>query len=425
MGKPPGGHCIELSRWAEPLDLAELQSTVRGLYRRSPAQLLARLQFRQVHLGTRSLPEPLSVARREILEHTAEQLGVHAMPPAMGALVSIYLDELRAYAEVAPYLPPLDFPTVMHTVACGRGLPGPVGAALLCYYMGLHMLDDVHDDELPAGIDEDEASLVAMTLVATLPTLILMEGSGWAAPRQLRQRLAVELHCHAHATMTGQFLDISSSSAFDLAHAYDVITQRNGAIGRVFGRLAAIAAACAEPDVDALGRAVAFMSMASQVLDDIENLWNRPVSSDAVNRAKTLPLCFVLDAQADLREPILALCDDPQPASHRRLRELISSCGGLHFGLAGMSLFRAHARWSLRSFGGRTELHDLEEYLLDATAPAASPLDELLVDGSSAPAPIPGRLEWASACAPEDGGGSEASALLEATLQLVHRSQVP
>lgn len=425
---------MELSRLVEPRESDEheheLHDTVRRQYMQSPRQLLAHLQFRQVHLGTRPLPEPLLVARREILDFTAEQIRVRAMPSAMEALLFVYLDELRAYAEVAPYLPPLDFPTATHTMACGRRPPGPVGAALLCYYIGLHMLDDVHDDELPAGMDEDEATLVAMSCVATLPTLILMESSGWPVPRHVRQRLSVELHCHAHLTTTGQFLDISASTAFDLAHGYEVITQRNGAIGRVFGRIAAIAAECAEPDVDALGRAVAYMSMASQVLDDIENLWNRPVSSDAVNRAKSLPLCFVLDERADLREPILALCDDPRPASHRRLRELLASHGGLHFGLAGMALFRSRARRLLRSVGGRTELHDLEEYLLDATAPAAATLDELPHERLASRAPravAVGRLERAAARASEAvvSGRSEASALLEATLQLIDRCQVP
>lgn len=333
-----------------------------------------RLRFRQVREVGRALPEPLLEARRSIIAFTGHQLGQHAMPASMVALIAVYLDQIRAYAEVAPYLPPIDFPTATHVTACGQGLPPPVGAALLCYYIGLHMLDDVHDGELPAGVDAKEASLVALTCVATLPALILTrepaEDSGWRAPRSLRQRLSVELLHQCHPTTIGQFLDISKSIDCDLDRAYEVIVQRNGAIGRVFGRIAAISAGCGEPEVDAMGRGVAYMSMASQVLDDIENLWNRPVSSDAANRAKTLPLCFVLDTQGELRTQIFALCDDPRPHSHERLRELLADHGGLHFALVSIALFRSRARQALSSAGGRTVLGELEEYLLEAAAPA-------------------------------------------------------
>ena len=105
------------------------------------------------------------------------------------------------------------------------------------------------------------------------------------------------------------------------------------------------------------------------MLDDIENLRNRPVSSDATNHAKTLPLCFVLDRRPELRVQILALCDDPRPESHRRLRELLARQGALHFSLLGMALLRARARRALLGFGPRAKLDDLEDYLLDATAP--------------------------------------------------------
>jgi hypothetical protein len=386
---------------------SELDGLARRLQRRTPQQLLGSLRFRQVLGGERRMPELLVVARRHILDFTTEQLGELAMPAPMSGLIFAYLDEIRAYAEVAPYMPPLDFPTAMHVAACQRALPGPVGAALLCYYIGLHMLDDVHDDELPEGVDRNEASLVALTCVASLPALMLMDGAWWPAPRRVRQRLSTELHFHAHPTMTGQFLDISKSTSCDLPHAYEVIAQRNGAIGRVFGRIAAIAAGCSEPDVDRLGHAVACMSMASQVLDDIENLWNRPVSSDATNHAKTLPLCFVLDRRPELRAQILGLCDDPRPESHRRLRELLARQGALHFSLLGMALFRARARRALLGFGPRAKLGELEEYLLDATAPASSLL------GDEAPT-LRGVLV-------EDAGTElpAISSLLEAALQLV------
>lgn len=405
-------HSPSDTSWGGPSERAELSEVAQRLRQRTPQQLLTSLRFRQVLASERPLPEPLRAARRDILDFTTEQLRALVMPEPMVRLIVAYLDDVRAYAEVAPYLPPLDFPSAMHASVCKRALPGPVGAALLFYYIGLHMLDDVHDDELPAGADRNEASLVALTCVASLPALMLMDGAWWPAPRRVRQRLSTELHFHAHPTMTGQFLDISKSTACDLPHAYDVIAQRNGAIGRVFGRIAAIAAGCNEPDIDRLGQAVASMSMASQVLDDIENLWNRPVSSDATNRAKTLPLCFVLDRRADLREQILGLCDDPRPESHRRLRELLASHGGLHFGLLGMAMFRSRARRALQGSDTRAQVDELAEYLLEATAPT----EGLLGGTLPAPADVPA-LDGAM-LAPD------ASVLLEAVLQLVDGGQV-
>lgn len=403
-------HAADVSRFGSS-ERAELDGLAERLQRRTPQQLVASLRFRQVLAGEQATPEPLLVARRHILDFTTEQLHELAMPVPMSRLLFAYLDEIRAYAEVAPYMPPLDFPTAMHAAACQRALPGPVGAALLCYYIGLHMLDDVHDDELPEGIERNEASLVALTCVASLPALMLM-GAWWPAPRRVRQRLSTELHFHAHPTMTGQFLDISKSTSCDLPHAYEVIAQRNGAIGRVFGRIAAIAAGCNEADIDRLGQAVACMSMASQVLDDIENLWNRPVSSDATNHAKTLPLCFVLDRRPELREQILGLCDDPRPESHRQLRELLAHHGALHFALLGMALFRTRARRMLLGFGSRTRLDELEEYLLEATAPTAGLL------GDDAPAAHDLRLD--------DGGEvPPTSHLVEAALELVDGGPMP
>lgn len=403
---------LDISR-LEASERSELDGLARRLQRRTPQQLVASLRFRQVLAADQALPEPLLVARQQILDFTTEQLRELAMPLAMSGLIFTYLDEIRAYAEVAPYLPPLDFPTAIHAAVCQRALPSPVGAALLCYYVGLHMLDDVHDDELPAGAGRNEASLVALTCVTSLPALMLMDGAWWPAPRRVRQRLSTELHFHAHPTMTGQFLDISKATSCDLPHAHDVIVQRNGAIGRVFGRIAAIAAGCSDTNVDRLGQAVACMSMASQVLDDIENLWNRPVSSDATNHSKTLPLCFVLDRRPELRDEILGLCDDSQPESHRRLRELLASHGALHFALLAMALFRAKARRTLLGFGPRGRLEELEEYLLEATAPMSG----LLTDDSPALRDPP----------LEAGGGNvpTASNLLEAALQLIDGGQVP
>jgi len=348
------------------IGLTEYRQRLEGLTSR---ELLERLGFRQIRRASHEMPSVLMDERHRLLHASERMVERCGMVSRMQDIILHYLDDLESYAEVATYVPPLDFPVMITALAGRTELPASVGVALVFHYIGLHMLDDVHDEELPEGIEENEASTTAMACVTTIPGLALLEPN-IPLPLALRHRLVAELHFYSHPIMTGQFLDISRSIDGDLDVARRVLEQRNGAFGRVFGRLPALAQGCAESEIDVLGDAVAAMSMSSQILDDIENLWNRPISSDALNHAKSLPLCFVLDQQPELRNYMYSLCDVPSVDSHRRLREGLEHHGALHFGITCIRQLRARALQDLLRFGDREEIGPVEAYLLDCVAPS-------------------------------------------------------
>lgn len=251
------------------------------------------------------------------------------LPSPMADLLVGRLEQLAAHVQLLPYVPPIDFPQAIFRWARGEDAPRPILHAILFYYLGLHLLDDVHDDELDPDLDQHLATTASLTCTTAMPAVVLRSQLGC----EPIGAIAREFQLQTLACTAGQFLDLDEQSPLTIENAHRVLEQRNGSMGQLLGRVAALAAGAEPDEVDAAASLVANLYIASQIVDDLDNLLSRTVSSDAHNLSKTLPLCFALETAPEHRDLVLTLCREPDPQSHRRLRVLLSELGAFHYGL--------------------------------------------------------------------------------------------
>jgi len=305
--------------------------------------------------------------RRDVIGDARARLGQdRVLPPRMASIVLRSLEELDRYQELAPYLPPTDFPSAAHRWLCGRDLQRSVGVAILLYYVGLHLLDDVHDGELAPDMDANLVTTTATLCICALPMVVLEEDRGTNLPGdgRLAARLACEFQVQTRDCTAGQFLDLDRDSAPSLANARLVLALRNGSLGRLLGRLAAIAAGCDDVAITTVGESMADIYIASQIMDDIENLWSRPVSSDALNLSKTLLLCYGLELGRERAAEIRRLAGEGTMASHRRLRGVLADLGAFHYALAEAVVHFRRAQAGLQALAQRgTSLGPITELI--------------------------------------------------------------
>jgi len=272
------------------------------------------------------------------------------MPPAMTTLVLDALERIVHRAELAPYLPPVDFTQAIFGWARGGEAPRSLFDAILYYYLGLHLLDDVHDGDLEPGIDEHLATTTALACITAMPAVALRDRSERSSAGSA---IAVEFQLQTLPCTAGQFIDVDRRGPVVLSAAHRVLELRNGAMGRLLGRVAALAAGARPDEVDAAGSLVANLYIASQIVDDVDELLNRAVSSDARNLSKTLPLCYALEAAPEGREQVLRLCREGRAQGHRRLRELLGELGAFDYGLEQARAYLERGRDDLRLLESR------------------------------------------------------------------------
>lgn len=315
----------------------ELSAALSELQPRSVRELIRDLQTRS--FSTKEDETQDSVQwRRSIIDTALDCLASdRVISPAMASIVIGYLERLREYQEVAPYLPPTDFPRAAHRWLRGEDPSRALAVAILFYYVGLHLLDDVQDGELPAGVDANLATTTATLCICSLPAVVLSGEArdGSRAAVGAEHRIASEFQLQTRFCTAGQFLDLDQEAALSLENARQVLELRNGSLGRLFGRVVAISAGCDERTISIVGSCMADIYIASQIMDDIENIWGRPVSSDALNLSKTLLLCYALEAAPERAEEIRRLATGGSRGQHQELRSILEDLGAFHSALAG------------------------------------------------------------------------------------------
>ena len=175
----------------------------------------------------------------------------------------------------------------------------PLTAALVLLGLGIDLLDDMADGDLPPDWSvyrPSEINLAAMTLIAALPQLALADLDAPPATIVAMQRTLARGCMRISA---GQHRDLAFAGATDVT-VEEVEASVTGKWGEVVAMFAALAAQCAGacPEVveayETLGRT---LGTGWQFAEDCYDLFTAPRSRDLGNGVRTLPIVLYLERQ--------------------------------------------------------------------------------------------------------------------------------
>ena len=278
-------------------------------------------------------PPDLQVRHWEDVLSATESLIKHHADPIQRPLFEL---ALRALDRPSPNNGSLSFSCKhipLHVYAALRGDDAaavPLTAALALLGLGIDLLDDMADGDLPAYWSvyrPSEINLAALTLIAALPQLALANLDAPLATIVAMQRTLARACMRISA---GQHRDLAFAGAPDVTveEVEASVTGKWGEVVALFAVLAAqFAGACPEvvEAYETLGRT---LGTAWQFAEDCYDLFTAPRSRDLGNGVRTLPIVLYLERQTGTaRTQFLDLLDQArndsgaQAAVRQRLRE--------------------------------------------------------------------------------------------------------
>lgn len=221
-----------------------------------------------------------------------------AVSEAQADLIDTALRGLRADAG-APFAGSLHFPVYVYASLTGACEPAyDLAAALVLLNLGIHILDDLGDGDLPAhwrSRRPGEIMLIGTALVGVIPQLIV---SKLDAPAEtvvrMQQALGEGLAKIAAGQQTDLLLCDSETATADEVEAS--VAEKSGGRRVLYARLAGLLAGAAASEVAAyeeIGRA---MGIVAQIHSDCADLFGPGTdSSDLLNGTRTLPIALRMD----------------------------------------------------------------------------------------------------------------------------------
>lgn len=201
-------------------------------------------------------------------------------------------------AEDKALLPFVHLPLAVYAAVRGDDAPArPLVVATTLLFLGIDILDDVADGDLPShwqGVANSEIQLVAATLLSSLPQLAISQLN--ILPLTKSRMLA----CLSEGLMrmsAGQLHDLRGAGQHHV-RPEDVeksVEQKSGEEGALIAMLAAHMGGVSEETAQKygdLGRAIA---TAGQIATDCFDLFQAEDSKDFANGSRTLPLALHLN----------------------------------------------------------------------------------------------------------------------------------
>jgi len=299
---------------------------------------------------------PLAVAAldklipfRQHVISAAQDLVADIAPPRMAKQCELYFDEVKLFASVVPLLPSLDFPAAvclaagLSTAACE-----PVAVAMLLYYLGISLFDDVIDHDLTSmwsAFAESEVLLTAMFLSIGPPLLAIERRCGRG---RLHAFASSAFHLAFMQCNKGQFLDVSLrpqvSMSLDVPQM--VVALKTGSTGRLAAQLGAVLAQHDDESVTKFGKFGLELYSAMQLASDVADIWANPISSDLKNGIATLPVVCAYQNLSDgnlKRLSSLIESKSTSESEHAEMRTIMSKSGSLRYCLLRIELLRRSA----------------------------------------------------------------------------------
>lgn len=269
------------------------------------------------------------------------------------ALLARALVGLQTKAAQHPLFLPVQLPLLVYEGISGEHAPAvPLAGATALLWLGIDILDDQADGDVPPQWTGQPAPLVTLAAAGLLAALAPLALAALDVPPA---RLAA-----LHTTLADALLRLGAGQQGDLSlmaraefSAAEVLAAReanSGALGALFAALAAVAAAAPAERVahcTALGQA---LSMAGVLLNDCRDLLGGAPSRDLASGARTLPIALYLDGLAPAaREEALALLARAreEPAAHAAVCDRLLTADVLPCCLLVIEGYAARARAAL------------------------------------------------------------------------------
>jgi geranylgeranyl pyrophosphate synthase len=304
------------------------------------------------------LATELSALRARVLDVLDAEVAKGGVPDSMKGVMLYCTQNLRELSSWAPYLPPIDFLfTVIEQFDPGlaeRELL-PLCASAVAYYLGVHLFDDVMDGELDSSLVKHGLEPICLTsalLSSALPRMIV----NWHYPR-CADAMSGCFQDAAYRMLIGQHMDRQAGAGWSLAQCEHTIREKTGAMGYLLGKLAGHVLGANHIVLSEVAEALQELYIASQLMDDVHDIWVKPVSPDLAVGAKNIAVVFLHDSlPSDERTKFLAELDacKQNPAAQASMRERITQAGGLHFSLALSQLYKRKAFGRLERARGST-----------------------------------------------------------------------
>lgn len=200
----------------------------------------------------------------------------------------------------------------------------PLAMATTLLFLGIDILDDLADGDLPPHWQPHAASeiqLAACTLMCSLPQLILSE---MAISAQTKATMLQQLSQTLLKMASGQLQDVTAAGSHTITvdQVEHSVSQKSGEECALFATLAAHLAGAPETIVATCAEFGRELGTAGQLASDCHDLFEADHSKDLANGSRTLPLALHLNRLPENERPaFLALLHDArtQHASRQKI----------------------------------------------------------------------------------------------------------
>jgi geranylgeranyl pyrophosphate synthase len=173
----------------------------------------------------------------------------------------------------------------------------PLAAATTLLFLGIDILDDLADGDLPdhwQGYRPSEINLAAATLLAALPQLIIAELEAPASRLAAMQRTLAQGLLRMSAGQQ-QDLALAGSPVVSPQEVEELAAAKSGAEIAMFGAMAAQFAGAAPEMVNAYEEFGRALGTGGQLASDCHDLFQASHSKDLANGTRTLPIALYLN----------------------------------------------------------------------------------------------------------------------------------
>ena len=296
------------------------------------------------------------------------------VPAGLRALYLRGLEQVRPQTELAPCLPPLDFPVAVYASLDRDHAPAlPLSVAGLLYYVGIGLFDDVIDDDLDEEWTAEpvhQINLAAVSMCTALPLLAVRDLCPGSLGEAALARMASALHDAQQLAVVGEFLDIGTriGPGSSLAESERIVELKTGSTGAMLAEMAGAMASATHAVTAVHARLCRLLFMSMQIASDVMDVWGKPISPDLANGVATLPLIHAFHAlRGTERERFRRMLSagDRSPSGQAAMRRIIEGTGSLRYCLSRAESYRQRAIECLREARPRDAGADMLGYLLE------------------------------------------------------------
>jgi geranylgeranyl pyrophosphate synthase len=221
-----------------------------------------------------------------------------------------------------------------------QSLPG--AAAVFCALAGIHLVDDLLDED-PAGdyrrIGPGRAANLGLALQAAGHLLLD------AAACDIETRAPLHARYARMALLTARGQELDAEEAADEAGYWQRVEAKTPPLFAAALELGALLGGGAPAAVEAVGRLGAVMGRYVQVSDDLADALKTPASADWARCRGNLALLYAVTAEHPEREAFLALAAHAaEPAALAEAQEILVRSGAVAYCIYRLTLLAGEAR---------------------------------------------------------------------------------